>query len=125
MHREMGIDLLTSMIDIRENPRPGLVNALLNLEIDGGPAPDHGDPGQSGADHRRRIRYDDGALTAHALEWLSAEPGPTSASFSARERASLLDQATEEFLRYFTPAAGDGRTFSEDIEIEGTSVKRR
>jgi len=28
------------MIDIRENPRPGLLNALLTLTIDGQPAPD-------------------------------------------------------------------------------------
>ena len=34
-----------------------------------------------------------------------------------------MDSATEEFLRYFTPAPGDGRTFSEDVEIEGTQFK--
>ena len=37
---QMGIDLLTNMIEIRANPRPGLVNALLQLRIDGEPAPD-------------------------------------------------------------------------------------
>ena len=39
MHRQMGLDLVTSMIEIRENPRPGLVNALLQMRIDGEPAP--------------------------------------------------------------------------------------
>ena len=28
------------MMEIRENPRPGLINALLQLRIDGEPAPD-------------------------------------------------------------------------------------
>ena len=30
MNRQMGIDLITTMMEIRENPRPGLINALLN-----------------------------------------------------------------------------------------------
>ena len=120
MHREMGIDLLTSMIDIRENPRPGLVNALLNLEIDGGPAPDLEILGNLGLIIGGGFDTTT-ALTAHALEWLSQNPDQRARL--STERASLLDQATEEFLRYFTPAAGDGRTFSEDIEIEGTSVR--
>ena len=40
-----------------------------------------------------------------------------------RERDTLLDPATEEFLRFYTPAPGDGRTFSEDVEIDGTQFK--
>jgi cytochrome P450 len=35
----------------------------------------------------------------------------------------LLDSATEEFLRFYTPAPGDGRTFAEDVEIDGTQFK--
>ena len=34
-----------------------------------------------------------------------------------------MDPATEEFLRYFTPAPGDGRTFSDDVELDGTHFK--
>jgi cytochrome P450 len=41
----------------------------------------------------------------------------------SRERDSLLHPATEEFLRYFTPAPGDGRTFAEDVEIDGRHFK--
>ena len=41
----------------------------------------------------------------------------------SRDRDALLNPATEEFLRYFTPAPGDARTISEDIEISGTSLK--
>ena len=120
MHREMGIDLLTSMIDIRDNPRPGLVNALLNLEVDGAPAPDMEILGNLGLIIGGGFDTTT-ALTAHALEWLSENPSER--ELLSRERATLLNQATEEFLRYFTPAAGDGRTFSEDTEIEGTRVK--
>ena len=46
------------------------------------------------------------ALTAHALEWLSENPDER--ELLSRERGTLLDPATEEFLRYFTPAPGTG-----------------
>ena len=61
------------------------------------------------------------ALTAHALEWLSEHPDQR--ELLSRERDTLLNPATEEFLRFFTPAPGDGRTFSEDVEVEGTQFK--
>ena len=120
MHREMGIDLLTSMIDIRDNPRPGLVNALLNLEVDGAPAPDMEILGNLGLIIGGGFDTTT-ALTAHALEWLSENPEQRERL--STDRTTLLNPATEEFLRFFTPAAGDGRTFSEDAEIEGTRVK--
>ena len=40
MHREMGLDMVNNMLEIRENPRPGIVNGLLQMRIDGEPAPD-------------------------------------------------------------------------------------
>ncbi|WP_438494743.1 cytochrome P450, partial [Streptomyces asiaticus] len=61
------------------------------------------------------------ALTAHSLEWLSLHPDQRQRL--SRDRASLLDSATEEFLRFFTPAPGDGRTISEDIEVDGVPLK--
>ena len=61
------------------------------------------------------------ALTAHSLEWLSENPDQR--ELLSRERDTLLNPATEEFLRFYTPAPGDGRTFSEDIEVEGTRFK--
>ncbi len=42
------------------------------------------------------------ALTAHALEWLGEHPEQR--ELLSRERADLLNPATEEFLRFFTPA---------------------
>jgi hypothetical protein len=61
------------------------------------------------------------ALTAHALEWLGENADQRERL--SRERDTLLHPATEEFLRFFTPAPGDGRTFSEDMEFEETRFK--
>jgi cytochrome P450 len=61
------------------------------------------------------------ALTAHSLEWLGEHPAQRS-RLSA-ERDSLLDSATEEFLRFFTPAPGDGRTISQDCVLAGQEFK--
>ncbi|MCG5434218.1 cytochrome P450 [Mycobacterium sp. MYCO198283] len=120
MHREMGIDLITHMMEIRENPRPGLVNALLQLRIDGEPAPDMDVLGNLGLIIGGGFDTTT-ALTAHALEWLGEHPDERKRL--SEERDTLLNPATEEFLRYFTPAPGDGRTFSADVEVEGTRFK--
>jgi cytochrome P450 len=61
------------------------------------------------------------ALTAHALEWLSENPGQRQRL--SQDRATLLDPATEEFLRYYTPAPGDGRTISADCVIAGQQFR--
>lgn len=120
MHREMGLDLVKHMLEIRENPRPGLVNALLQIRIDGEPAPDVEVLGMLGLVIGGGFDTTT-ALTAHALEWLSKHPDQRERL--SKDRDSLLDPATEEFLRFFTPAPGDGRTFSEDVEVEGNQFK--
>ena len=120
LHRQMGIDLATQLARIRADPRPGLVDALLRLEINGEAQPDIELFGVLG------LLIGGGfdtttALTAHALEWLSENPSERDRL--SRERDTLLDSATEEFLRYYTPAPGDGRTFSADCEIAGQQFK--
>ena len=120
LHREMGLDLLTTMAEIRDHPRPGLMNALLQMTIDGRPAPDLEILGMLGLVIGGGFDTTT-ALTAHALEWLSEHPDQREQL--SRERDGLLDPATEEFLRFFTPAPGDGRTFSDDVEIEDTHFK--
>jgi cytochrome P450 len=108
--------LREQMMALRENPRPGLVDALNRLRIDGQAPPDVELLGVleliigGGFDTTT-------ALTAHALEWLSEHPGER--ALLRGERDTLLDSATEEFLRFFTPAPGDGRTISADCEIAG------
>jgi len=120
MHRQMGLDLVTNMIEIRDNPRPGLVNALVAMKIDGEPAPDFEILGNLGLVIGGGFDTTT-ALTAHALEWLSNNPAERERLWEHRD--TLLDPATEEFLRYFTPAPGDGRTFSDDVEIDGNQFK--
>jgi cytochrome P450 len=117
LQTRMGEHMMRNVYEIRETPRPGLINELTNVEI-GGRRPDDleilgviflliG----GGFDTTT-------ALTAHSLEWLSEHPDQRDRL--SRERDTLLDSATEEFLRYYTPAVGDGRTISRDCEINGT-----
>ncbi|MGW6421471.1 cytochrome P450 [Nocardia sp. NPDC055053] len=120
LHRAMGIDLLTSLAEVKQHPRPGLLEALTELRIDGEPAPDLELLGMLGLIIGGGFDTTT-ALTAHALEWLSQNPGERARL--SRDRDTLLAPATEEFLRYFTPAPGDGRTISADVEIEGTAFK--
>ncbi|WP_420750285.1 cytochrome P450 [Rhodococcus sp. O3] len=120
MHRTMGIDLLTNLFEIRENPRPGLINELAQATVLGEKPDDMELLGilslliGGGFDTTT-------ALTAHSLEWLAHNPDKR--TILSEERDTLLDSATEEFLRYFTPAPGDGRTFSADCSFNGTDFK--
>jgi cytochrome P450 len=120
MHREMGLDMVNNMLEIRENPRPGILNGLLEMRIDGEPAPDLEILGNLGLVIGGGFDTTT-ALTAHSLEWLSENPAERERLSANRD--TLLDPATEEFLRFFTPAAGDGRTFSDDVEIDGNHFK--
>lgn len=120
LYMAMGVDLYTSFIEIRDNPRPGIVDALARLRIDGEAPADIELVGMlnlligGGFDTTT-------ALTAHALEWLSEHPDER-ARLSG-ERDVLLNSATEEFLRFFTPAPGDGRNISDDMDFEGIPLK--
>jgi len=118
--KQMVTDLLANVAEIRQTPRPGLVNALVEMRIDGEPAPELEIIGMltlligGGFDTTT-------ALTAHALEWLAHHPEQRELLSSQRDR--LLNPATEEFLRFFTPAPGNARTFSDDVELDGIHFK--
>lgn len=116
----MGMRMTESIAEMRANPRPGIVNALIHAEICGEPASDDDIRGAlmlligGGFDTTT-------ALTAHSLEWLSENPAERD-----RLRAdlpALIDSATEEFLRYYTPAPGDGRTVTRDYELSGRRLE--
>jgi cytochrome P450 len=105
---------------VREHPRPGLVDALVRSTIDGRTPSDTELTGVlylligGGFDTTT-------SLTGNSLDWLSAH-------HAERERlrcgdSHLLDTATEEFLRYFTPAPGDGRTVAEDCVVNGLQLR--
>ena len=118
---EMYQDMFAQLTAIKENPRPGLIDALARAVINGRTPPDLELLGVmaliigGGFDTTT-------ALTAHSLEWLSEHPGQRERL--SRERATLLDPATEEFLRFYTPAPGDGRTIAADCEIAGQRFQK-
>ena len=120
LYMAMGVDLFTNLIEIRENPRPGIIDALAKLRIDGEAPPDIELIGMlnlligGGFDTTT-------ALTAHALEWLVQHPAERTRL--SEQRATLLNPATEEFLRFFTPAPGDARTISEDMELGDSTLR--
>ena len=120
LYMAMGLDLYTTFIEIRDNPRPGIVDALARLRIDGAAPDDIELVGMlnlligGGFDTTT-------ALTAHALEWLSDHPDERARL--SRDRDTLINSATEEFLRFFTPAPGDGRTIAEDMDFEGIPLR--
>jgi cytochrome P450 len=117
---QMGMSLIQSLQEIRQNPRPGLINELVKGPINGMTPDDMELMGVvmlivgGGFDTTT-------ALTAHTLEWLSENP--TERDRLIREQDTLLNSATEEFLRFYTPAQGDGRTVSQDCEIDGVQFK--
>ena len=119
-NQQMALALFAKINEIRDRPRPGIIDGLLKLSINGEPAPDLEILGMltlligGGFDTTT-------ALTAHSLEWLGQNPAQRQRLID--ERDTLLDSATEEFLRFYTPAPGDGRTFSQDVEINGTQFK--
>ncbi|AYJ50378.1 cytochrome P450 [Rhodococcus sp. P1Y] len=120
LKKVMGADLRASIASIRENPRPGMIDALVRAEVDGA----HPDDAEilgilslligGGFDTTT-------ALASHALEWLSQNPDQRSTL--SEERDVMLNSATEEFLRYYTPLAGAGRTVSADCEYQGVEVR--
>jgi len=117
---EMYQDMVAQLQQVRENPRPGLVDALARATINGKTPEPMELVGVmalvigGGFDTTT-------ALTAHSLEWLSEHPEQRTRL--SRERDTLLGPATEEFLRFFTPAVGAGRTIAADCAVAGTDFK--
>ena len=58
----------------------------------------------------------DDASRLRVERWLAEHPSERARLVADRK---LLDPATEEFLRYFTPAQGDARTVTKDCEVAG------
>ncbi|MFF0815042.1 cytochrome P450 [Rhodococcus sp. NPDC003318] len=122
--RKMNEDSRAALADwikkIRVEPRPGLLDALIKTTVVGQPLTDELITGTAsllvggGFDTTT-------ALTGQSILWLSQHPEQRARLI--REIDTLLDGATEEFLRYFTPAQGDGRTISQDMEVDGIQLK--
>jgi cytochrome P450 len=112
--------LREAVVQGRQQSRPGMINALIEAAITGHPANDEDITGAltlligGGFDTTT-------ALTAHSLEWL--DQNPTERERLRADLAGLLDSATEEFLRYYTPAPGDGRTITENCTMAGATFE--
>jgi cytochrome P450 len=114
---EMNVEMAARLQAVKANGGPpGLIHALVNATVNGETPSDKEVIGVialvigGGFDTTT-------ALTAHAVEWLSEHPSER-IKLSA-QRDTLLDSATEEFLRFYTPAAGDGRTITAPCELGG------
>ncbi|MDV6270479.1 MULTISPECIES: cytochrome P450 [Rhodococcus] len=117
---ESKLALMESVKDVRANPRPGLLDALVRSTVAGKPLSDE----QIRATAALLVGggFDTTtALTGQSILWLSQHQAERARLID--EIDTLLDPATEEFLRYVTPAQGDGRTFSQDVEINGVEFK--
>ena len=112
----MGVRLAAEVERAKTSPRPGLVASLVEAQ--------QSDPSTFNDDDLlgTLILLISGgfdtttALTAHALRWLGQHPQERT---RIAEDRSLLDSATEEFLRFTTPAQGGARTVAADCEIGG------
>ncbi len=114
------VDRLAEEMDrARTKARPGMLKALIDAQDAGASFVDDDILGTltlligGGFDTTT-------SLTAHALTWLDRTPGQ-------RQRlvddSGLLDTATEEFVRFVTPAQGGGRTITRDCVIGGHSFR--
>jgi len=116
----MGAKLYEEMQKARANPREGMIKALIDAQAAGAPFTDDDIGGTltlligGGFDTTT-------SLTAHALDWLDHHPTERP---RLRDDPALLDTATEEFVRYATPAQGGGRTITKDCVIAGHEFRR-
>jgi cytochrome P450 len=113
---EMQVHLAAELERAKTSPRPGMLKALVDAQ--------KSDPATfNDSDIQGTLTLLIGggfdtttALTAHALHWLNDRP---------EDRQRLLDdpdllvKATEEFVRFATPAQGGGRTITSDCAIAG------
>ncbi|MFJ1456430.1 cytochrome P450 [Nocardia sp. N2S4-5] len=120
MNEAMNADLLANYLEIKQQPRPGLIHAVGRARLLGAPISDMDALGMLGLIIGGGFDTTT-ALTAHALEWLSEHADQR--EILSRERDLMLNSATEEFLRYYTPAPGDGRTFAADCAVAGGRFK--
>ncbi len=105
---------------IRARPRQGMIKALLDAQAAGAPFTDSDIQGTltlligGGFDTTT-------SLTSHALDWLEQHPAERR---RLREDPGLMETATEEFVRYATPAQGGGRTITQDCVFGGQQFRR-
>ncbi|MFM2073033.1 MAG: hypothetical protein RLZZ623_3297 [Actinomycetota bacterium] len=107
--------LAQSIAAARTHSRPGIIEALIQADVNGEPLDDMGILGTvflvigGGFDTTT-------AFTSSVWRWLFENPTEKARLLADR---SMLDLATEEFLRFFSPSQGDARTVTQDCEVAG------
>ncbi|AZG45417.1 cytochrome P450 [Gordonia insulae] len=104
----------------RQNPTDDLISTLVHAEIDGEPMSD-----QRLLEIISLVIFGGvdttGSLLSSVLRWLEANP-------HERERLAadpgLIPQATEEFLRFFSPVQGLARTATHDCVIGDQQIRK-
>jgi cytochrome P450 len=119
---QMGKEMMAGLAEIRATGRPGLLHALLTASIGGRSLTDE--------EVMQTVSLLIGggfdtttALTAHSLEWLADHPDQRQRLIEDNA-GPLLDSATEEFLRFYTPAPGNGRTITADCVLGGQEFRQ-
>jgi len=120
MQMDMAMHLFNYVAEFRTNPRPGMLSALIEAEIDGEPLPEINIMGTlmlvigGGFDTTT-------ALTSNSWRWLAENP---EAKARLLADPTLWDTATEEFLRFFSPSQGTARSITQDCEVAGYSFSK-
>ena len=113
--------LAESVAEARRRPRPGMLQALIEAEVMGEPLSDAVVTSNiflligGGFDTTT-------ALLASSLAWLD---GHVDERARLVDEPGLLDLATEEFLRFYSPAQNAGRTVTTDCEAAGFTFGER
>jgi cytochrome P450 len=113
--------LAQCVAEARERSRPGMVRALVEAEVSGRRLPDDGIISTlflligGGLDTTT-------SLLASSLAWLGDHVNERRRLL---DEPGLIDTATEEFLRFYTPAQGGGRTITQDCEMAGFDFTER
>jgi cytochrome P450 len=103
----------------REEPAVGLLGGLARATVDGRPLPDDEVVLiallvlQGGVDTTT-------ALLANALWWLAEQPEQRQRLI---DQPALMEHATEEFLRVFTPVPALARTATRDVQLAGQQLR--
>ncbi|MEO3787549.1 cytochrome P450 [Actinocorallia sp. B10E7] len=108
-----------AVVQRRAEPADDLISALVHSEVDGAPLSD-----QRLMEMISLVIYGGidttSALTGSVLEWLARHPEERA---RLRENPELIPQATEEFLRYFSPVQALSRTATRACELGGQQIK--
>jgi cytochrome P450 len=117
---QMGLHLFEHLAEFRADPRPGMIKALVDAEIDGEPLPELNIVGSimlvigGGFDTTT-------ALTSNSWRWLAEHPEGKAQLATDPE---LWTTATEEFVRFFSPSQGTARSVTQDCEVAGYSFSK-